>query len=173
MSSFNKRLIFITLFFFKISICLGASNTVFIDIDYILNNSNLGKKIYYELDIINKENINIIKKKEEILNKKQEEINSKKNILSKEEIEKEYFLLNEEYNNYKVEKDKLLKKFREKKEKELDKFLTKVKPIIQDYMKENSIDIILDQNQIFIGVSKNNITDIILKLVNNKFPQNG
>ena len=44
--------------------------------------------------------------------------------------------------------------------------------IIDKYMLDNSIDIILDQNQIFIGVSEKNITDIILKLVNNKFPKN-
>ena len=51
--------------------------------------------------------------------------------------------------------------------------MIKIKPIIEEYMKQNSIDIILDKNQIFIGVSKHNITDKILKLVNNKFPKNG
>ena len=173
MSSNNKILLIVILFFFKTSISFAVSSTVFIDIDYILNNSNLGKKIYSELDIINKENINIIKTKEDILNKKQEEINSKKNILSREEIEREFNLLNQEYNKYKAEKDMIIKKFTEKKENELDNFLIKIKPIIEEYMKQNSIDIILDKNQIFIGVSKNNITDKILKLVNNKFPQNG
>jgi len=173
MSSHNKILLIVILFFFKTSISFAVSSTVFIDIDYILNNSNLGKKIYSELDIINKENINIIKTKEDILNKKQEEINSKKNILSREEIEREFNLLNQEYNKYKAEKDMIIKKFTEKKENELDNFLIKIKPIIEEYMKQNSIDIILDKNQIFIGVSKNNITEKILKLVNNKFPQNG
>ena len=173
MSSHNKILLIVILFFFKTSISFAVSSTVFIDIDYILNNSNLGKKIYSELDIINKENINIIKTKEDILNKKQEELNSKKNILSREEIEREFDLLNQEYNKYKAEKDMIIKKFTEKKENELDNFLIKIKPIIEEYMKQNSIDIILDKNQIFIGVSKNNITEKILKLVNNKFPQNG
>ena len=173
MSSNNKILLIVILFFFKTSISFAVSSTVFIDIDYILNNSNLGKKIYSELDIINKENINIIKTKEDILNKKQEEINNKKNILSREEIEREFNLLNQEYNKYKAEKDMIIKKFTEKKENELDNFLIKIKPIIEEYMKQNSIDIILDKNQIFIGVSKNNITEKILKLVNNKFPQNG
>ena len=84
MSSNIKILLIVILFFFKTSISFAVSSTVFIDIDYILNNSNLGKKIYSELDIINKENINIIKTKEDILNKKQEEINSKKYILSME-----------------------------------------------------------------------------------------
>ena len=173
MNFIKKKIILLIIVFINTDSVYAFDGTVFIDIDYILNNSNLGKKIYSELDIINKENINIIKTKEDRLNKKQEEINSKKNILSREEIEKEFNLLNEEYNKYKAEKDMMIKKFTEKKENELDNFLIKIKPIIEEYMKQNSIDIILDKNQIFIGVSKNNITDTILKLVNNKFPQNG
>ena len=80
--------------------------------------------------------------------------------------------MNEEYVKFQNEKDKILKDFKFTKKNELDGFLLKIKPIIDKYMLDNSIDIILDQNQIFIGVSEKNITDIILKLVNNKFPKN-
>ena len=92
--------------------------------------------------------------------------------MSKEEIDKEIYLLNEKYVKFQNEKDKILKDFKLAKKNELDQFLLKIKPIIDKYMLDNSIDIILDQNQIFIGVSEKNITDIILKLVNNKFPKN-
>ena len=98
--------------------------------------------------------------------------NPAKNILYKEEIDKEIYLLNEKYVKFQNEKDKILKDFKLAKKNELDQFLLKIKPIIDKYMLDNSIDIILDQNQIFIGVSEKNITDIILKLVNNKFPKN-
>ena len=46
MSSNNKILLIVNLFFFKTSISFAVSSTVFIDIDYILNNSNLGKNIF-------------------------------------------------------------------------------------------------------------------------------
>ena len=40
-------------------------------------------------------------------------------------------------------------------------------------MKKNSIDIILDQRQIFIGNVNKDITEKILKIVNQKFSNNG
>ena len=172
MTKFKKLFIIFFFTFFINSQSYSSTSTVFIDIDYILNNSFIGKDIYYQLELINKQNLSILKKKKDSLNEKKNEINNKKNILSKKEIDKEIYLLNEEYVKFQNEKDKILKDFKFTKKNELDGFLLKIKPIIDKYMLDNSIDIILDQNQIFIGVSEKNITDIILKLVNNKFPKN-
>ena len=47
-----------------------------------------------------------------------------------------------------------------KKNKELDQFLKLINPIIQEYMKEKSIDIIIDKKNIFMAKSKNDITKI-------------
>ena len=44
--------------------------------------------------------------------------------------------------------------------------------MIHEYMKKNSIDIILDQRQIFIGNTNKDITKKILTIVNQKFPDN-
>jgi Skp family chaperone for outer membrane proteins len=41
-----------------------------------------------------------------------------------------------------------------------------VTPIIQDYMKKNSISIIIDKKNIFIAQSNYEITDEILELIN-------
>ena len=150
MTKFKKLFIIFFFIYFINTQSFSSTSTVFIDLDYILNNSVIGKDIYSELELIN----------------------NKKNILSKEEIDKEIYLLNEKYVKFQNEKDKILKDFKLAKKNELDQFLLKIKPIIDKYMLDNSIDIILDQNQIFIGVSEKNITDIILKLVNNKFPKN-
>ena len=53
----------------------------------------------------------------------------------------------------------------------MENFLKQINPIIQEYMKTNSIDIVLDKKQIFIGSSKNDITQDILDLVNKKFKE--
>ncbi len=63
----------------------------------------------------------------------------------------------------------MLNKFKKKKQQDLEKFLIDINPIIQEYMKNNSIDIVLDKKQIFIGNSKNDITQDILVLVNKTF----
>ena len=62
---------------------------------------------------------------------------------------------------------------KKKKQLKLDNFLKVINPIIQEYMKKNSIDIVLERNQIFIGNSKNDITNDILKLINQNFNNNG
>ena len=154
---------------FNLSIANGNEKTVFIDIDYILNNSNLWKSILIELEKVNKENIKKLSKKEENLKKKKDTINKTKNISSKEKLENDINLFNQEVKEYKDEKNLLSKKLKEKKQNEFNKFLQQVNPIIQEYMKNNSIDIVLEKKQLFIGSSKNNISDDILKLINQKF----
>ena len=73
---------------------------------------------------------------------------------------------NNDVEKFRSEKDKILKDFKLLKETKLDNFLKKINPIIQDYMKKNSIDIVLEKKQIFIGSSSVDITDEIIKLVN-------
>ena len=68
-----------------------------------------------------------------------------------------------------MEKNELLKNFKIKKKNDLDKLLTKINPIIQTYMKDNSIDIVLDKKQIFVGSINKDITEEILKLVNKTY----
>ena len=158
------RCVFI-IFLFGISISKSDETTVFIDIDFVLNNSNLGKSIYLELETLNKENIKKLKVKEKILKENEDIINKKKNVSSKEQINKDIKQLKQEFEKYKIEKKKLVENFRLKKEEKLDSFLIKINPLIQEYMKQNSIDIILEKNQIFIGNNNKDITNNILELV--------
>ena len=162
-----KKYILISLFFFLSITSLNASEKIaFIDVDYILNNSNLGKLIFKELETVNKENIKKLSQKEIIIKQKKDSINKTKNISSKEQLEKDILSFNNDVEKFRSEKDKILKDFKLLKETKLDNFLKKINPIIQDYMKKNSIDIVLEKKQIFIGSSSVDITDEIIKLVN-------
>jgi len=76
------RCVFI-IFLFGISISKSDETTVFIDIDFVLNNSNLGKSIYFELETLNKENIKKLKTKEKILKEKEDAINKKKHLFKR------------------------------------------------------------------------------------------
>ena len=165
--------VFFLYFFFNINTANSNTSTVFIDIDFILNNSILGKQILLDLEKLNKKNIDNIREKENTLKIKRDKINSQKNILSKEQIEKEIVLLNEDFKKYNIEKNNLLNDFKNQKKQKLDNFLKKINPLIHEYMKKNSIDIILDQRQIFIGNVNKDITEKILKIVNQKFSNNG
>jgi Skp family chaperone for outer membrane proteins len=47
-------------------------------------------------------------------------------------------------------------------------FLKQISPIINDYMEENSINVLLDSKNIFIGSKASNLTKDILKEINKK-----
>ena len=166
-SLYNKFFVIIILIF-NISNAKSAENIAFIDVDYVLNNSNFGKAIYKDLEKINEENIKTLSNKEKEIKKKKEAINKTKNISSKEKLEKDIIIFNQEVEKYKVQKDKILSDFNDKKKQKLDLFLTKINSLIQEYMKDNSIDIVLEKKQIFMGSTKKDITKDILELINKK-----
>ena len=167
---------YIIIFFFYTLAAVPASSsekTVFLDIDFVLNNSNFGKSIYLDLENLNKKNINNLDKIEKLLKEKKDAIDKTKNISSKEKLQEDINLFNKEVEKYRTEKNKILQDFKLKKKKELDNFLIKINPIIQEYMKNNSIDIVLEKNQIFMGNTNIDITNNIIELINKKFKDNG
>ena len=65
-----KKIFFVIIFILNSPLVYSAENTVFIDIDYVLNNSTLGKLIYKDLENINKKNITQLEEKEKLIKKK-------------------------------------------------------------------------------------------------------
>ena len=55
-----------------------------------------------------------------------------------------------------------------KKKVEFNNFFKKITPIIESYVAENNIDILLDKKNIFVGSKKKNITQEIIKMIDNK-----
>ena len=103
---------------------------------------------------------------EKELEKKKKSIDVSKNISTKENLDQQISLFNQDVKNFRSEKSKILKNFELKKKNEIDNFLVKVNPIVQDYMKANSISIVLPKNQIFMGNVNMDITNDIIELVN-------
>ena len=173
MKFFKRFYLIVLIYLITISSVYSSGNTVFLDIDYVLNNSNLGKSIYLELEELNKSNIKKLSSKENLLKEKKLAIDKTKNISSKEKLEEDISIFNKEVEIYRLEKNKLLEDFKNKKKQELDNFLIKINPLIQDYMKKNSIDIVLEKNQIFMGNSLKDVSNDIINLINKNFKNNG
>ena len=95
MKKLYKKLL-ILFFFISINTSVSAESTVFLDIDYVLNNSNLGKLIYSDLEKLNKKNLESLELKEKTIKKKKESIEIKSNISSKEQLKDEINLFNKE-----------------------------------------------------------------------------
>ena len=51
---------------------------------------------------------------------------------------------------------------------EFNNFFKKITPIIQSYVSEKKIDIVLDRKNIFVASKKKDITQEIIKLIDSK-----
>ena len=165
----SNRLFFIFIFFFlNIAQTKSSEPIAYIDMDFIIKNSEIGKKTLETIDILNIKNINELKKKEKILNDLEREIISKKNIISEENFDKEVLLFKEKANIFKEDQSKMLKDFNNYKKKELDSILSKISPIINAYMEKKSVKILLDSKNILVGRSNLNLTNEVINEINEK-----
>ena len=117
----------------------------YIDIDYVLANTNVGKKLLNTLK--KEEELKIIKFKsdDEKFKNEEKKLLSKKNLMSKEEMNKELKLLQVEFQKYNKEKIKEVDKLKIKRNKNIVNFLNIINPIIEKYMTDNSIYMIIDK----------------------------
>ena len=146
----------------------AKENIVFIDLNYVLNKSNDGKKILEELKNISEINKEKFNKEERLLEKERNDIKKLKNIISKDEYNKKVSLFQEKVEIYNKEKSNILKSFEDKKKKELDIFFQSLNEIMNVYMKENSISIIIDKKNIVMAAVKNDISNEIIDLLINR-----
>ena len=144
----------------------AKENIVFIDLNYVLNKSNNGKKILDELNNINEKNKKKFSNEESQLDKERNDIKKLKNIISKEEYNKKVVLFQEKVELYNKDKTKIIKSFEDKKKKELDNFFNNLNKIMNIYMKENEISLIIEKKNIVMAATKNDISNKILELVN-------
>ena len=160
-------------FFFCIFIIFYSSSSysenliVFLDMDKIMLQSKSGKSITIQLEKLHKNNITIFKQKEEELKNKETSIVSQKNVLSNEEFEKKINLLRKEANEYRIKRRDSINSLTKKRVDAQNKLINVINPILADYSKKNSISIIIQKKNIIIGKSELEITDGILKILDN------
>ena len=159
-------LITLITFCFYSSISHSNEKIVFINFEYVVNNSEAGKLIFLDINKIRDENIKKLRLKEKNLKEQENDIKTKKNIISKEDLNKKMKLLNiniKEFQDLKRSMENDLNKIRGNK---INDFMDQINPLLEKYMDENSIDIMLDAKNMLIGKKTINKSDEILKLIN-------
>ena len=158
-------LIFFLNFFFTSNI-YSQEKLAFIDINYIFNNSNAGKKINKVINEKNKK-INIeFNEYQKKINSEKKTLLTQKNVLSEEEYKKKFVKLEKnlnEYNSIINKKNLDLNNFKTKVRVEFSKNLNN---ILEDYSKKNSISMILKKENILIGRTNLDATQEVLDLFN-------
>ena len=138
----------------------------YIDIDFIIKNSDIGKKTLKVINDQNKKNISDLKKKEKILKDLEQGIANKTNIISKEALDKEVIAFRQKVNRFKEEQKQIIKDFNDYKKKKIDKVFQTISPIINSYMEKNSVNILFDAKNIFMARNDLNLTNDIIEAIN-------
>ena len=160
-------LFFFNFFFFK-SIVI-ANNIAFIDLNYIINKSIEGKSVINRLENINKKNLDLLKKEQLSLNNERDDLEKSKNILSKEALNDRILLLNNKLKKFNEKQETLSKEFKNLKETEMSNLINKINPIIEKYMIDNNIDMMLKKDNIYISKSQYDVSNKLIELINSSF----
>ena len=159
------RFFFVLLLFLNSSQLIASETVTFLDLDAVLNNTQKGKSIVNKLNDLKNLNSSNFKNKSQEIKKKEQELINKKNILLEEEFEKSIISLKKEIEVFNQDNNSNMLKYENLKKKELDKFINEITPLIENYIIENSISLVINQKNIFIGNNKYDITDNIINIV--------
>ena len=155
------------IFFSKISLSHEKS-IVYIDLNKIMSNSIAGKSITSQLENNHKKNISKFKNIEEELKKDEAEIISQKNVITKKEFEKKIIDLRDKANKFRKERNDNINNLNNQRLEATSKMITLIRPILSEFSDKNSISLIIDKKNIIIGKTLLDITDDILKIIDEK-----
>jgi len=164
-----KKFFFILIFLLLFVNPINAKDKVsFIDIDYVLTNTKVGKKLLNSLKNEEELKINKFKLDEDKFKKDENIILAKKNLISKEAFNKELNLLQIKFQKYRNEKIKEIEDLKVKRNRNIVNFLSLINPIIEKYMTDNSIYMLIDKKNVFIANKDYDITKNLIELIDNQ-----
>ena len=165
----NKKIFTILIIYLTISSNVFAENKIaYLDLDFILSNTNIGKLTLEKLEKIEKKKNNELQIEGKKLKEEENKILASRAIITEEQLKKnisEFQIKIQKYTKDKSEQIKLLKKNRNT---EIINLLNLINPIIKTYMDDNSISIIIDKKNIYIGDTTYDITKNLIEIINKK-----
>ena len=144
---------------------------VFVDMDRLVSFSKPGASILNQLKVINSKNLDFLKKKGKIFKEKEKKLIAQKNIISESDFNDKVDELKFEINNYNQNRNDMIKKFNKLKVENTNNLLKLISPILAKYSTENEISIILQKKDLIIGKTELDITDEVIKIVDNEIKE--
>ena len=166
MSLFTKILTFLVFYFFVVSNATAENKVVYLDIDFLLSNTNVGKKVFLKLKENEESKFNKFNIEEKKLKEEENKILASKNIIAKDQLDQNIKNFKEKLKKYKNSKSREIDNLKKIRNEEILELLNLINPKIEKYMKENSISILLDKKNIFITDKNYDITNDLIKLIN-------
>ena len=156
-------LIIFTLFSFT-NLSAEQIKISYIDVEKIMSESTVGKKINKRIESLIKKKNKEFKKVEKDLKAKEAEISKQQNILSKDELNKKINSLKSDISNYRNLKKDFNNEMNKKRLKATSQLVVYLNKILGKYASDNSISLIIQKKNIVIGKAEMDITKEVLKI---------
>ena len=158
---------------FFVLICTHADaeqKIVVLDLKFVLNESKAGKGAQDFLKKSFNDNAKKFANLEKALKKEESDLLAKKTVLNKEEYIKKSDGLRKKVIDYQSQRRSSLDKIATQRAQARDTLLKKINPILNTYIKENNISLIVDKIYTLGGSGENDITKIVIEKLNKELP---
>ena len=164
------KIIVITYLIFGTTNAFAEDKVVYIDMNKILTDSKVGIFVEKELTKSHEAKLDNFNKTEEKLKKEEIDLISKRNVMAREEFDKNVKILNEKAQEYQAQRRQWFDDISQKRNKARAEVLKSLDPIMTEYFEKNNISLILYKRNIAIGISELDVTDKIIDELNKKLP---
>ncbi len=164
------KLFVITIFLIASIPVLAEQKIVVLDMTYVLNQSKAGKGAQDFLKKSFNDNAKKFADLEKALKKEESDLLSQKNILTKEDYTKKSDALRKKVIDYQSQRRSSLDKIATQRAESRKILLQKISPIVDSYIKENNISIVIDKKNMIGGLNEYDITKVIVEKLNKELP---
>ena len=161
------KIITIAILLINFSKVNSAEKIVFIDMNKLLKVSLVGKSLGNKLNEFKEKNQKKFQKDLKDLKSKESKLISQKNVLDKKDFENNYRKIQQNFLEYKKSVENFNRDINNKKIKSESFIMENLRPLLSDYAKKNNISMIINKQNIIIGKTELDITDEIIKSLNN------
>ena len=149
---------------------LAEEKVAILDLKYVLNQSKAGKGAQ---DFLKKSYTNNIKKFKDIetsLKKQEQDLLTKKTEISKEEYSKKSDALRKKVIDYKSQRRSAMDRITTQRSESRATLIKSITPILEAYIEENNISVVINKANTLGGKAENDITKIIVEKLDKVLP---
>ena len=164
-----KKILFLIAFIFLVNQTSSFADLPrYLDFKFILNNSEAGKKAQSFLKNKLEKGVASLKEKEKKIQEEEKKIISQKKIITPDEYKKKINELRSKVESLQKERNNLLETIAKQRSKARNELLKNLNPIIQEYMQENKVRMVIDKKTLLSADENLDITKEIIKRLDKK-----
>jgi Skp family chaperone for outer membrane proteins len=164
------KYLLVAFLFINSSYAMAEQKIVILDLKLLLNTSKAGSGAQDFLKKSYAQNVKKFTGVEKDLKKEENDLLKKKTVLSKEEYKKKSDALRKKVISYQSERRVAFDKIATQRSKSREMLIKKINPILNTYMKENSVTLVVDKKNVLGGIPEVDITNFIMKQLDKELP---